>query len=209
MNKTKIEWCDRSWNPIVGCSALSAGCRSCYAALMSKRFGLPWGKPHWKPERLTQPLKVKKPSRIFVCSMSDLGHPGVEYRWQRAVYDAMRKAPQHTYIVLTKRPGAWLRDIPDEVWVGVTIENAAMLGRWSLLSRWRSDGIRFVSVEPMLERVTFCGYNEQPDWVIAGPETGPSARACDPKWIEDLASESKVFFDKRKQGWTRREFPSE
>ena len=77
MNRTKIEWCDWTWNPIVGCSPASEGCANCYAAAIARRFGMPWGRPVFRPERLNEPQRVKKPGRIFVCSMSDIGHERV------------------------------------------------------------------------------------------------------------------------------------
>lgn len=220
MNKTNIEWCDYTWNPIVGCSPASAGCANCYAEAISRRFGFPWGKPEFKPERLNELCRVKKPGRVFVCSMSDLGHPGVLPGWRETILNHMRSNPQHEYIVLTKRPGEWMRMFGPYAWLGVTVENQAaaeeripvLLGIYST-DRW------FVSVEPMLEPVNlaiaaFTGSESVSalgglKWVIAGPETGPRARPCDPSWIEAVAHECEVagvpFFDKR--GILRREFP--
>jgi protein gp37 len=210
MNRTKIPWADWTWNPIVGCSPASEGCAHCYAAAISKRFGLPWGEPHFMPERLGEPAKVLEPGRVFVCSMADLGHEGVDPDWRWEVDQAMGWAPWHTYIVLTKRPGAWLREITaTKSWVGVTIESQRQIDRWpTLWSQAWPSATKFVSVEPMLGPVTFEVWDEQcgPDWVIAGPETGPGARPCEDEWIERLAAESRCFFDKRKV-WTRREWP--
>ncbi len=209
MNRTKIEWCDWTWNPIVGCSPVSAGCANCYAAALACRFGLPWGAARFLPERLGQPALVRKPGRVFVCSMGDIGHDTVAPEWRKAVCDAMRAAPWHTFLILTKRPGAWLRCIPPPVWVGVTVESRETFNRWRMLCACaHPEALKFVSVEPMLGPVSFrAGGPAAPDWVIAGPETGPKARRCDPAWIDGLDSESPCFFDKRKRGWTRREFP--
>ena len=159
----------------------------------------------FKPERLGEPAKVAKPGKVFVCSMSDLG--GVTIVAQHAVGKAMQAAPWHQYIVLTKRPDALSLDVlPSSTWVGVTVEDTAALSRWDYLARhW--VGVTVVSVEPMLEPVSFASCGKMPDWVIAGPETGPKARPCDDAWIDALADESTCFFDKRKTGWTRREFP--
>ena len=207
MNKTGIPWADWTWNPIVGCSPASAGCQNCYAAAISKRFHLPWGSAHFIPERLNQPAKVKKPGRVFVCSMADIGHETVKPEWREAIADAMRAAPWHTYIVLTKRPGMWLSELPPECWAGVTIESQFEMGRWHVLLNcaW-FNSVKFVSVEPMLTSVTFGSRPVKPDWVIAGPETGPKARQFMPEWIDWLSKESPCFFDKRKT-FTRREFP--
>lgn len=207
MNKTKIEWCDYTWNPIVGCSPVSAGCANCYAAAISRRFGLPWGSAHFMPDRLDQPAAVRKPSRVFVCSMTDIGHETVKEDWRMRIWGAMDHAPQHTYIILTKRPdNLRYTAMPPRLWVGVTVEDLAALARWDALGHaWQ--GTTVVSVEPMLEPVSFASCDKVPDWVIAGPETGPKARPCDDAWIDALADESPCFFDKRKTGWTRREFP--
>lgn len=231
MNKTKIPWCDYTWNPIVGCSPASEGCQNCYAAALSRRFGLPWGKAHWMPERLEEPARTKKAGRIFVCSMSDLGHESVDPQWRLAIACMMMANRQHAYIVLTKRPGPWLNMFAPLAWIGVTVENQeqAEIRIPELLKI--NNALRFVSVEPMLgpvdlARVRFpsgCFENvlntdvsemAQPiigrlngiDWVIAGPETGPKARPCQDSWIDALSRHSPVFFDKRKSG-TRREFP--
>ena len=207
MNKTKIEWCDWTWNPIVGCSKVSAGCQNCYAAAISKRYGFPWGQPVFMPERLVEPLKVKAAARIFVCSMSDFFHEKVLREWKEAVFKVMESASQHTFILLTKRPEnvmSWWVELPN-VWLGVTAENQAAVNSRLPILRKITAAVRFVSVEPMLEPVIVW---PEVDWVIAGPETGPRARRCPGEWIEALAADSKCFFDKRKEGWGRREWPN-
>jgi len=222
VNKTKIEWCDYTWNPIVGCSPISAGCENCYAKAISHRFGLPWGSAHFIEDRLWQPEKVSNPSRIFVCSMSDMGHETVMPEWRRMIVHAMKRSPQHTFIVLTKRPGPWIKELPPECWVGVTIESAGEVWRWPELCYYAgkkynigSKDIKFISAEPLLESLQLPLLSEieinplidEPDWVIAGPETGPGARQFNPEWLDELAKTSWHFFDKRKTGWGRREFP--
>ena len=213
MNKTKIEWCDYTWNPIVGCSPISVGCENCYAEKIAKRFGMPWGAPVFYPERLDEPQRVKKPSRVFVCSMSDIGHHQVRGEWITQILAACEKAPQHAYIFMTKRPGnlGFYETIHGakfmDHWLGVTVENSKSLKRWVGLNHV-SAKVKFVSVEPMLGFVSFKKFVTKPDWVIAGPETGSSARPCNAEWIEALSQESQCFFDKRKTQWTRREFPA-
>lgn len=209
MNRTKIEWCDYTWNPIFGCSHFSEGCDHCYAERLSRRWRWPWGRAYFFPERLGEPAKLRKPSRIFCGSMTDLAHPTIKSEWRDQIADAMKAAPQHTFIILTKRPALWLRQLPPTCWVGVTIEKQEHIDRWVVLwaCSWPA-AVKFVSVEPMLGPVTFAHKELRPEWVIAGPETGPGARPCDPKWIEQLSAESPCFFDKRKTGWTRRDFPN-
>lgn len=236
MNKTNIQWCDYTWNPIVGCSPASDGCTNCYAATFSKRFHLPWGAAYFIPNRLAQPddiwpfsgingwrrdqairerqdkgwpeVELESPWKVFVCSMSDLGHETVQPEWRSLVLRAMHKAPEHTYIILTKRPGEWLRMFAPFAWLGVTVERRARVcERWQALCTFGSQSpVLSVSVEPMLESVSFRGWTRRPDWTIAGPETGPKARPCEDAWIDELAAESPCFFDKRKK-WKRREFP--
>jgi protein gp37 len=202
-NTDPANWWDWTFNPIVGCSPVSAGCDHCYAAAVSRRFGLPWGRAHFLPDRLGQPAKVKKPSFVFVGSMTDLGHETVDPAWIKAVADAMRRAPWHTYMVLTKRPGPWLRYLPPACWVGVTIENREHYNRWPLLWNWSWPGaLKFISVEPMLGRVDPIWWPwGRPDWVIVGQETGPGARPCDMPALLDMRRDCWAagvpFWDKR------------
>lgn len=260
MNRTGIEWCDYTFNPIVGCSPASEGCAHCYARRMARRLaanpklpeptrsayglaladdGREWARPACltlRPERLCEPARVKKPARIFVCSMSDIAHPNVLPVWRTAIIDAMLAAPWHTYIVLTKRPGPWMQELPKTCWVGVTAENQARANeRIPELLRYPA-AVRFVSVEPMLgpvsvrcwlDRRVACGcgglcdagescpmaeHAALLDWVIAGPETGRGARECRVEWIGALAEQCErarvAFFDKR-QAWLRREWPED
>ena len=244
MNRTGIEWCEYTWNPIVGCSPASEGCANCYARRMARRLaanpklpvttrfayglaladdGREWARPACLmllPERLGEPARVKKPARIFVCSMSDLGHESVSPGRRQEVVDAMIRAPWHTYIVLTKRPGPWMRDLPKACWVGVTAENQARANERipELLHHGAYAEVRFASVEPMLGPVDFEGLVlngvclDRLDWVIAGPETGRGARECRVEWIGALAEQCEnagmPFFDKRKT-WLRREWPED
>ncbi len=168
--KNTIGWADYSWNPITGCSPVSEGCEHCYAAAISKRFGLPWGDPVFHPERLDEPLKLKKPARIFVCSMSDMFHDAVLAVWIDQILEVMSACPQHTFIVLTKRPQNIERklyevtadypirelgsgDYLPNLWLGVTAENQRRADERipELLSIPAAK--HFVSVEPMLGAV--------------------------------------------------------
>lgn len=214
MNKTKIEWCDYTWNPIVGCSQISEGCKNCYAEAMCKRFGWRWGRAVYHPERLDEPYRVKRPGIVFVASMSDLGHKSVTDKMRWEISSAMERAPQHQYIVLTKRPGDWINTLPERCWVGVSVERQRYLDeRVDALNAHCGKRLRVLSLEPLLDMVyvmrvcSACAV----DWVIAGPETGSRARHCGDEWInklaDDCAAASVPFFDKRKEGWLRREWP--
>ena len=119
--KTGIEWTDATWNPIRGCSRVSEGCRNCYAERQALRFAGPGqayeglavlqnGRPHWTgkiafvEEHLLDPLRWRKPKRIFVNSMSDLFHENVTDEMRDKIFAVMALSPQHTFQVLTKRP---------------------------------------------------------------------------------------------------------
>ncbi len=219
MNRTSIEWCASddgfkgyTWNPVTGCSPASAGCKNCFARVLSERRGLHWGSPVFHPERLVLPAKVRKPARVFCGSMTDLGQTAIDPKCRRAIATAMLAAPQHQYIVLTKRPGPWLRELPPECWVLVSVESQDYAARWPLLEQWAwPSAVKGVSVEPMLGPVAFGPYLTRPDWIIAGPETGPGARPCNPAWIWNLECWSVAagvpFFDKRPKLVPRREWP--
>jgi protein gp37 len=198
-----IGWADYTWNPITGCSPASPGCENCYAERISKRFGWHWGSPVFHPERLEEPLKLKKPSRIFVCSMGDFFHAKTKVDWIGKVLEIIRHAEQHAFFILTKREdqARFFRRATEHIEnlrIGVTVEGLKYV--------FKAEGFDFVSVEPMLEPVSFEGCNYKPSWVICGPENGPGARPCNPEWIEALSAQSPVFYDKR-PGAARKEFP--
>lgn len=214
MNKTKIDWANYTWNPISGCSPASEGCQNCYAERVSKRFKLPWGKPtiHW--ERLYHSKFPATPSRIFVCSMSDLFHEDVNPEWIWQIWAAFRQRPGHTFIVLTKRAER-MRSILSElltplpnVWLGVTAENQARADERIPLLLRTPAAKRFVSVEPMLGEISLRKYAysrfcrtvrreltgiDQPslDWVICGGESGDGARPMHPDWARSLRDQCK------------------
>lgn len=124
MNTTDIAWTDMTWNPVTGCTKCSPGCAHCYAERMSKRLAGRVGydrdqpfKVTLHPDRLDQPRQAKKGKRIFVCSMSDLFHPDVPFAFIRKVFEVMAACPQHTFIVLTKRPeraAHWYHELIDD-----------------------------------------------------------------------------------------------
>lgn len=222
MKKTKIEWCDYTWNPVEGCSWASPGCDHCYAAAMARRFHRPWGKAVFRPEVLDDPLHLKKPAVIFVCSTSDVFQEDVENEAINGVLEIIKKCPQHSFVILTKRPmkinalpdRMMIGTAPPNLFVGVSAENDHYYAQrvYTLMEvRWLQRGQRIVSVEPMLGPVSIKSVWPLPDWVICGPETGAGKRPCDPAWIDALGAECAElgvpFFDKR-PGAKIRQFPA-
>lgn len=194
MAKSKISWTERTWNPVTGCTKISSGCKNCYAEKMSKRIqaiGLEKYKDGFKlslhPDLLDDPLKIKHPSMFFVCSMGDLFHEDVPYCFIDKVVETIRKTPHHTYQLLTKRAERMqdyfsTRDIPQNVWIGVTVENSAYSERIDCLRNVKCSNIKFLSIEPMLG--TFTTLNlEGIGWVIVGGESGNNARPMKKDWL--------------------------
>lgn len=212
MNQTKIEWATHTWNPVTGCTPISEGCLNCYAKRMARRlagrYGYPDAPHHFDVTlhhgRLGEPLHWKKPRLIFVCSMGDLFHEDVPYEIQDHVLIMTQRAPQHTYLLLTKRPDRMLnffrqfhsaphdtRPLPN-VWLGVTTENQdAANQRVAVLLRIPA-ALHFISAEPLLGLIDLNripgawdvhqGTGNTIDWVICGGETGPGARPMQTQW---------------------------
>ena len=217
--KTKIEWTDAVWNPVTGCDKVSAGCKNCYAERVAGRF--------WKdrkftdvrchPERLDQPLRWKKPRRVFVNSMSDLFHQDVPTEFIYEVFEIMAKSKQHTFQVLTKRPERmafllnegrmghilWRNNTGIEtpllnVWLGVSVEDQKSFYERVPYLLNTPAAIRFLSCEPLLEQInldipTSTSGKNLIHWVIAGGESGPGARPCKDTWIESIIDQCKGF----------------
>lgn len=227
MGNTKIEWATKVWNPVTGCTKISPGCDNCYAERMSKRFAEQWGLPAddpfkvtLHPDRLEEPLRWKKPARIFVCSMGDLFHDDVDYYPIDKVFDTIIKAKQHTFLILTKRPerakliltGVTRRNgILPNLWIGVTAENQEQADKRIPVLLQIPAEVRFVSVEPMLgpvdlrpwfpwdsHRKNLAGWEPNPDyrqglhWVICGGESGTEARPVHPDWIRSLRDQCQA-----------------
>lgn len=168
MADTSIDWADKVWNPVTGCTKVSEGCRNCYAERMAKRWqraGLRGYEDGFAvtchPERLNYPRTWRKPQRIFVNSMGDLFHESVPLSFLTEVMQAMDRAKHHTFLVLTKRPEAmrdYLRTVaalgggepPPHIWWGVSVENQRSADERIPLLLQTPAAVRFVSVEPML-----------------------------------------------------------
>lgn len=211
MSLTSIEWTDRTWNPTRGCSRVSEGCRHCYAERMAARFVTPnretsrgvfagpffgvitngkWnGRVELITEKLTEPLSWRKPSRVFVNSMSDLFHEALPAQDIAEVFRVMARCPQHTFQILTKRPERIAELVPrmlatfgsfPNVWLGVSVEDQATADKRIPLLLQTPAAKRFVSYEPALGPVEF--RLAAMDWVIVGGESGPGARPFDLEW---------------------------
>ena len=213
---SKIEWTEQTWNPIVGCTKVSPGCKHCYAETMAKRLQA-MGTPGYEsgfalrllPERLADPIKRQKPTVYFVNSMSDLFHDKVPESYIEKVFDVIAATPQHSYQILTKRAARLARyfhgrTVPPNVWLGVSVENRRHgVPRIDCL-RTVSARIRFLSVEPLLEDVGELDLHDI-HWVIVGGESGPNARPMKPEWADSVrrqcAEKEVAFFFKQWGGW--------
>jgi protein gp37 len=199
-DKTAIEWTNATWNPVTGCTKISAGCDNCYAERFAERFRDVRGHPFrngfdltLRPERLEQPLKWIRSRMIFVNSMSDLFHKEVPQLFVDRVFDTMERADWHIFQVLTKRSSRmrnYIRarygrsETPKHIWLGTSIEDSTKLSRVKHLQETPVP-IRFLSVEPLLgpiSRLPLDGIG----WVIVGGESGPRARPIDVQWVRDI-----------------------
>ncbi|MBR2888269.1 MAG: phage Gp37/Gp68 family protein, partial [Bacteroidales bacterium] len=212
---TKIEWTDKTWNPITGCTKISQGCAHCYAEVMTRRLnamGLPKYAEGFKvslhEECITEPLEWKKPHTIFVCSMSDIFHKDVPFEFVDRVMATIKQTPQHRYQILTKRAERMLeyfstREIPQNVWLGVTVEAQSSKNRIECLKQLDAP-VRFLSCEPLLEDLGSLDLHNI-DWVIVGGESGLSARPMKEEWVLSIKQQSEnqgsAFFFKQWGTW--------
>ena len=209
---SKIEWTQATWNPVVGCTKVSAGCEHCYAEPMSNRLaGMARRHPEridrrshymhvikkgkWNnsirlvPEALEDPLHWKEPRQVFVNSMSDLFHKHVPLDFIKQVFEVMNNCQRHTFQVLTKRPeiaaeyASQLTWTPN-IWMGTSVENDSVTVRIDALRRIGAR-IRFLSLEPLLGPLNSLNLNDI-HWVIVGGESGPGARPMQPEWVRDI-----------------------
>jgi protein gp37 len=213
MADSSIEWTDSTWNPVAGCTVITAGCTNCYAMRMAARLaamGQPkyngltrksgrryvWtGKIRCDEKTLDVPRTWSKPRRIFVNSMSDLFHDGVPVVFIRKVWTVMAETPRHTYQILTKRPDRMAkvtRDLPPlrNVWLGTSVEDHRVLDRIDAL-REAPAAIRFISFEPLIGSVAGADLTGI-HWVIVGGESGPRARRMEPRWVEEIEAMSRA-----------------
>jgi len=194
--KSSIEWTESTWNPVTGCTKISPGCAHCYAERMALRLQA-MGQTNYKngfrvtthEHALALPLRWRKPQAIFVNSMSDLFHEDVPFAFIQKVFAVMKEGSWHRFQVLTKR-SARLVELtpflpwPENVWMGVTVENGDYVHRIDHL-RMIDAAVRFLSIEPLLGPMPEMDLSGI-DWVIVGGESGPGARLMKAEWASDI-----------------------
>ena len=222
-DNTAIEWADATWNPITGCSVVSAGCTNCYAMRLAggrlrhhqTRAGLTTptkAGPVWTGEVrlndavLDQPLRWRRPRRIFVCAHGDLFHEAIPDEWIDSVFSVMARAPRHVFLVLTKRPARMLayrtsdahitnasigprnsKHCWPHVWLGASVEDQRTADERIPTLLATPAACRWISAEPLLGPVDLNRSDwRRLDWVVVGGEIGPRARQCDVQWIRDI-----------------------
>ena len=193
---SKIEWTEMTWNPVTGCTKVSQGCKNCYAERMAKRLHAMGNDRYRNGFRVTLhhdlvelPYRWREPRLVFVNSMSDLFQEAVPLSFIQKVFQTMARCPQHTFQILTKRSER-LRELahqlqwPDNVWMGVSVENAEVVSRIDDLAQVPA-AVRFLSLEPLIGPLEDLRLAEI-SWVIVGGESGPRARSMQREWVESI-----------------------
>ena len=207
MAQSSIEWTEMTWNPTTGCNKISAGCKFCYAEVMTRRLeamGIEKYKDGFKvrvhEDALNIPYSWKGSRVVFVNSMSDLFHPEVPFQFIEKVFKVMNDTPQHTYQVLTKRAERLYElhhklNWTNNIWMGVSVEDERVTGRIDFL-RETNAKIKFLSCEPLIGPLQNMNLKNI-DWVIVGGESGRKARPMDELWVWDIkeqCQEQEVAF---------------
>ncbi|HLG33898.1 MAG TPA: phage Gp37/Gp68 family protein [Bacteroidia bacterium] len=217
MAQSNIEWTQMTWNPATGCTKVSAGCKFCYAEVMSKRLKA-MGQEKYRngfkltmhPESLNVPYEWKKPKTVFVNSMSDLFHKDVPLSFIKKVFRVMNDTPQHTYQILTKRGDVVAKhdrhlEWTENIWMGVSVENEKVVSRIDYLRKTNAH-VKFLSLEPLIGPLKNLNL-ENIHWAIVGGESGHNARPMKYEWVMDIKRQCKkenvLFFFKQ---WGKQEF---
>jgi protein gp37 len=225
--QTEIVWTKQTWNPIIGCTKISQGCKFCYAEKMANRlaanpktsqsYAQVMSNGHWNGQTFLVEKQLLKPSfgepcMVFVGSMTDPFHEATPFEWLDRVFAVIEKHPQHTFQILTKRPARMFEyfakhPLPDNVWLGVTAENQAMAEERIPQLLRLDPRIAFVSIEPCLGAIdlSLIPNANLLDWVIVGGESGKNARPMHPDWvtaIHEYCTEQEItFFFKQWGEW--------
>lgn len=221
MNKSKIEWCDYTWNPVTGCLH---GCEYCYARRIANRFA-PKEKDNWDDctqhgnglheirrknsnggpfkygfdptlhsYRLLEPTRIKKPSKIFVVSMGDLFGDWVPDEWIDEVFKACERTPQHTYMFLTKNPYRYLQlHLREKLPQSSNFwYGTTLTGQGELPFNCLDFKQNFVSIEPLLGNELAKLPYTNIQWVIIGAQTGPGAIPPKHEWVQSLIDQCRA-----------------
>lgn len=201
-----IEWCDATWNPWMGCTKVSAGCKNCYMFRDQRRFGHDPKVIRRSKTKFKDPEKWMEPLFIFVCSWSDFFHEDVPRKWLYEAWFVMLNARifGHTFLLLTKRPENIADRLPfswdthqsnrwDHIWLGISAEDQATYDeRLPHLLKVRAAR-RFISAEPLLGPIDLHLPKFLIDWVIVGGESGFNARHMGTAWALDLHQQCDFY----------------
>ena len=220
MAQSSIEWTEMTWNPTTGCDKISAGCKFCYAEVMTRRLKAMGVEKYqkgwhinWHEAELQTPYSWKKPRIVFVNSMSDLFHPDVPIAFIQKVFAVMRDNPQHVFQVLTKRADllqtydreGWLT-WSHNIWMGVSVEDERVAHRIDHLRQTRAQ-VKFLSCEPLIGPLTHLNLAGI-DWVIVGGESGRRPRPMNPDWVSEIKAQCQqdgvAFFFKQWGGTNKK-----
>lgn len=211
MAQSSIEWTEMTWNPTTGCTKISAGCKYCYAEVMTRRLQA-MGIEKYKDgftvrtheDSLHIPYSWKGSKVVFVNSMSDLFHPEVPFEFIVKVFEVMNNTPQHTYQVLTKRADRLFEvhhklNWTNNIWMGVSVEDKRVVDRVDFL-RETNAKIKFLSCEPLIGPLASINLQDI-DWVIVGGESGRKARPIHELWVWEIRQQCQeqgvAFFFKQ------------
>jgi protein gp37 len=211
MAQSSIEWTEMTWNPTTGCTKISAGCKFCYAEIMSKRLKamrIPKYKDGFKvrthEDQLGIPYTWKRSKVVFVNSMSDLFHDDIPLDFIKKVFKVMNENPQHVFQVLTKRAER-LYDVHKElkwthnIWMGVSVEDERVVKRISFLKKTNAK-VNFLSCEPLIGHLSNMNFKKI-DWVIVGGESGHNPRPMKEEWVLEIQEQCEkqdiAFFFKQ------------
>jgi len=213
---SSIEWTEHTWNPTVGCTKISKGCKNCYAETMARRLNAMGASGYENgfeltllANRLNDPLKRQKPTTYFVNSMSDLFHERVPFHYIDKVFKTIEDSSHHTYQILTKRAARMTkyfrsRHVPQNAWIGVSVENILHgVPRIDQLREIKAT-VRFLSIEPLLENLGALNLSGI-HWVIVGGESGSNARPMKYEWVDSIRIQCEEqgvsFFFKQWGSW--------
>lgn len=207
MAQSSIEWTEMTWNPTTGCNKISAGCKFCYAEVMSRRLqamGIDKYKDGFElrihEDALAIPYSWKSSKVVFVNSMSDLFHKDVPLDFIQKVFRVMNENPQHTFQVLTKRADILFKhhkqlNWTHNIWMGVSVEDSRVTKRIDYLRKTGAK-VKFLSCEPLIDPLPDLNLTKI-DWVIVGGESGRKPRPMDVDWVLDIQQQcekAKVAF---------------